>query len=174
MSKLLPYETIVKAHEGDPDAIDTILSHYAGYIRYCSKVHGKVNAAFKISNLSVFTTKLDYNISLRDNLLNSSSSRNNFLNKRNVKPVRHRKTARTGNLYSKSLFISKREFLFNIIKSRIYNLNNCAADICTMSLVIAIDELIIMIQNRYFYSSRTDINTHAQWDNFFICHSFLF
>ena len=40
----LPYETIVKAHEGDPDAIDTILSHYAGYIRYCSKVHGKVNA----------------------------------------------------------------------------------------------------------------------------------
>mgnify|MGYP000519864424 FL=1 len=32
MSKLLPYETIVKAHEGDPDAIDTVLSHYAGYI----------------------------------------------------------------------------------------------------------------------------------------------
>ena len=26
------------------DAIDTVLSHYAGYIRYCSKVHGKVNA----------------------------------------------------------------------------------------------------------------------------------
>ena len=25
-SKLLPYETIVKAHEGDPDAIDTVLS----------------------------------------------------------------------------------------------------------------------------------------------------
>ena len=44
MSKLLPSETIVKAHEGDPDAIDTVLSHYAGYIRYCSKVHGKVNA----------------------------------------------------------------------------------------------------------------------------------
>lgn len=44
MSRLLPYETILKAREGDPDAIDTILSHYAGYIRYCSKVHGKVNA----------------------------------------------------------------------------------------------------------------------------------
>ena len=44
MSKLLPYETIVKAHEGDPDAIDTILSHYAGYIRYFSKVNGQVNA----------------------------------------------------------------------------------------------------------------------------------
>ena len=44
MSKLLPYETIVKAHEGDPDAIDIVLSHYAGYIRYFSKVHGQVNA----------------------------------------------------------------------------------------------------------------------------------
>ena len=43
MSRLLPYETIVKAHGGDPDAIDTVLSHYAGYIRYCSKVHGKIN-----------------------------------------------------------------------------------------------------------------------------------
>ena len=44
MSKLLPYETIVKAHEGDPDAIDAVFSHYAGYIRYFSKVNGQVNA----------------------------------------------------------------------------------------------------------------------------------
>ena len=32
------------AHEGDPGAIDAVLSHYTGYIGYCSKVHGKVNA----------------------------------------------------------------------------------------------------------------------------------
>ena len=44
MSKLLPYETIVKAHEGDPDAIDTVLSHYAGYIRYFSTINGQVNS----------------------------------------------------------------------------------------------------------------------------------
>ena len=44
MSKLLPYETIDKAHEGDPDAIDTVLSHYAGYIRYVSKINGQVNS----------------------------------------------------------------------------------------------------------------------------------
>ena len=44
MSRLLPYETILKAREGDPDAIDTVLSHYAGYIRYFSKVNGQVNA----------------------------------------------------------------------------------------------------------------------------------
>ena len=41
MSKLLPYETIVKAHEGDPDAVNAVLSHYAGYIRYFSKVNGQ-------------------------------------------------------------------------------------------------------------------------------------
>ena len=28
MSRLLPYETIVKAHEGDPEAVDAVLSHY--------------------------------------------------------------------------------------------------------------------------------------------------
>ena len=38
MSRLLPYETILKAREGDPEL------HYAGYIRYFSKVNGQVNA----------------------------------------------------------------------------------------------------------------------------------
>lgn len=44
MGKLLPYETIVKAHEGDPEAVNAVLSHYAGYIRYFSKMNGQVNA----------------------------------------------------------------------------------------------------------------------------------
>ena len=44
MSKLLPYETIVKAHEGDPNAVNAVLSHYAGYIRHFSKMNGQVNA----------------------------------------------------------------------------------------------------------------------------------
>ena len=30
--RLLPYETIVKASEGDPEAVAAVLSHYAGYI----------------------------------------------------------------------------------------------------------------------------------------------
>ena len=29
MSQLLPYETIVKASEGDPEAVAAVLSHYA-------------------------------------------------------------------------------------------------------------------------------------------------
>lgn len=44
MTKLLPYETIVKAHEGEPEAVNAVLAHYTGYIQYFSKVDGKVNA----------------------------------------------------------------------------------------------------------------------------------
>ena len=42
--KLLPYETIVKAHEGNPEAVEAVLSHYAGYIKYVSMINGRVNA----------------------------------------------------------------------------------------------------------------------------------
>ena len=56
MSKLLLYETIVKAHEGDPDAIDAVLSHYAGYIRYFSKVHVQVNA--EVEDCLLYTSAL--------------------------------------------------------------------------------------------------------------------
>ena len=38
--RLLPYDTIIKAHEGDPIAIQAVLNRYAGYIRYFSKMNG--------------------------------------------------------------------------------------------------------------------------------------
>ena len=37
-------EEILKAREGDPEAVNAVLLHYAGYIRYFSKVNGQVNA----------------------------------------------------------------------------------------------------------------------------------
>ena len=43
MSQLLPYETIVKASEGDPSAVAAVLSHHAGYIRACSRTDGQIN-----------------------------------------------------------------------------------------------------------------------------------
>ena len=43
MSQLLPYETIDKASEGDPEAVDAVLSHYAGYVPSCAKMDGKIN-----------------------------------------------------------------------------------------------------------------------------------
>lgn len=42
--KLLPYEIIVKSHEGNPEAVEAVLSHYAGYIKYVSMMNGRVNA----------------------------------------------------------------------------------------------------------------------------------
>ena len=44
MSRLLPYETILKAREGDPEAVNAVLLHYAGYIRYFSKMNGYYNS----------------------------------------------------------------------------------------------------------------------------------
>lgn len=40
---VLPYETIIKASEGDPDAVAAVLSHYAGYIRSHSMMDGHIN-----------------------------------------------------------------------------------------------------------------------------------
>ena len=42
-NRLLPYDTIIKAHEGDPIAIQAVLDRYAGYIRACSKMDGQIN-----------------------------------------------------------------------------------------------------------------------------------
>lgn len=40
MSRLLPYETVIQATNGEPEAVNAVLSHYAGYIRYCSHIYG--------------------------------------------------------------------------------------------------------------------------------------
>ena len=53
MNKLLPYETIVKAHEGDPDAIDTVLSHYAGYTRNFQQVRFFVKFALQLHEMKL-------------------------------------------------------------------------------------------------------------------------
>ena len=60
MSRLLPYETIVKAHEGDPEAVDAVLSHYAGYIRYFSKMNGQVNAEVEDYVACLLKFQFDY------------------------------------------------------------------------------------------------------------------
>lgn len=39
----LPYDTIVQACEGDPIAVNIVLSHYDRYIKYVSIVGGKVH-----------------------------------------------------------------------------------------------------------------------------------
>lgn len=41
--KLIPFEIIEKAVAGGPEAIDAVLRHYTGYIKYLSKYKGHIN-----------------------------------------------------------------------------------------------------------------------------------
>lgn len=41
---LLPYETIVKATTGEPEAMNIVIQTYTGYIKYLSYFQGSINA----------------------------------------------------------------------------------------------------------------------------------
>ena len=38
-----PYETIVKAAAGEPEAVNTVIQTYTGYIKYLSYFQGSIN-----------------------------------------------------------------------------------------------------------------------------------
>ena len=40
---LLPYETIVTAAAGEPEAVNTVIPTYTGYIKYLSYFQGSIN-----------------------------------------------------------------------------------------------------------------------------------
>ena len=40
---LLPYETIVKATAGEPEAVNTVIQTYIGYIKYLFYFQGSIN-----------------------------------------------------------------------------------------------------------------------------------
>jgi len=40
---LIPYETIVRATEGEPEAVDEVLHYYSRRIRYAALENGHVN-----------------------------------------------------------------------------------------------------------------------------------
>ena len=42
-SRLLPYETIVQATSGEPEAVNLVLQHYKGYIRYAARISGQAD-----------------------------------------------------------------------------------------------------------------------------------
>ena len=41
--KHIPFEVIEKAVAGEPEAIDTVLRYYTGYIKYLSTYQGHIN-----------------------------------------------------------------------------------------------------------------------------------
>ena len=40
---LLPYETIVKAVAGEPEAVNTVIQTYTSYLKYLSYFQGAIN-----------------------------------------------------------------------------------------------------------------------------------
>lgn len=41
--KLIPYETIVRATSGEPEAVDEVLQHYSRQIRFAALENGHIN-----------------------------------------------------------------------------------------------------------------------------------
>ncbi len=41
--KLVPYETIIRATSGDPEAVEEVLQHYSKRIRFAALENGHVN-----------------------------------------------------------------------------------------------------------------------------------
>ena len=41
--KLIPFEVIERAVAGEPEAVDTVLRHYTGRIKYLSTCQGHIN-----------------------------------------------------------------------------------------------------------------------------------
>ena len=41
--KLIPFEVIQKAVAGEPEAVDAVLRHYTGHIKYLSMYKGHIN-----------------------------------------------------------------------------------------------------------------------------------
>ena len=45
-NRLLTYDTIIEAHEGNPEAVKAVLDRCTGYIRYFSKMNGYYNSFY--------------------------------------------------------------------------------------------------------------------------------
>ena len=59
MSRLLPYETIIQATNGEPEAVNAVLAHYAGYIRYYHLAKGRFGAHRSFLALSIGLPETD-------------------------------------------------------------------------------------------------------------------
>ena len=42
-NELLPYDTIVQATSGEPEAVNTVLQYYGRRIRYASRISGQAD-----------------------------------------------------------------------------------------------------------------------------------
>ena len=57
-NRLLPYETIIKATSGEPEAVNAVLQHYRGLICYYSLVNGRIDRDAIVAQLSRQKSKI--------------------------------------------------------------------------------------------------------------------
>ena len=126
-----------------------------------SSVHTLFYTALEICNLGIFTTKLDDNVSLGNDLADRSSCGNNFLNERNVKPLGNRKSTGTGNLDADGLIFLCRKDSLKSIKSLVHNGDDCISDVGTMALICSVKKFIIISEGNDLDSSRSYVDTHT-------------
>ena len=100
--KLVPYETIVRATSGEPEAIDEVLRHYGKRIRLASLENGQVNKDIVNGGLSLPCSS--------SALMNSHTPKLN--NRRHIE--RHTKT---GNHKKVSCFFA---FIFGVFEKPPY------------------------------------------------------
>ena len=71
-NRLLPYETIVQATSGEPEAVGTVLQYYRRRIQCAARVNGRVVQSIAIPHHTPTFLQCAYTLYLRDYDLFSS------------------------------------------------------------------------------------------------------
>ena len=124
-------------------------------------IHSLLHASLEICNLGIFTTKLNDNVCLWNDFAYSCSCRNNFLDKRYVKPLGNRESSGSCNLKRKCLVLSHWKLFLKFIKSTVCNCNDGAPNVCPVSLICTVQKLVIVPKSHNLYCRGTNVNTNA-------------
>ena len=129
-------------------------------------VHALFDPAFKIRNLRIFAAEFDDDIGERDDRFDGGRRRDDFLNKRNGKPLRHGQSSRAGHFDGNRAFRSPRDVFFEEVKRFVYDGYDRAADIGAMAFVVAVYERIVVVEHGDLYGRRADIDADTDRKQF--------
>ena len=129
-------------------------------------VHALLDPAFKIRNLRIFAAEFDDDIGERDDRFDGSRRRDDFLNKRNGKPLRHGQSSRTGHFDGNRPLRSSRDIFFEEVESFVYDGYDRAADIGAVTFVVAVYERIVVVEHGDLYGRRADIDAYTDRKQF--------
>ena len=122
-------------------------------------VHALLHAAGHIRNLGVFAAQFDNDVGFGNALFYRRCRSDDFLYKRNGKPMRHGKPARPGYADAQALRFLCGVLFFNTVQCVADYGYNCGTNIGAMSLVLAEYDFGIRIQCDDLYGRRAYIYT---------------